>query len=473
MIKKRDQNYKQNKFEILYTKIVFLIIIAFLFVIIKFFQFRNFQEGKFPVINLTENMNLVKKKQNEKVVAMIFAGRKNYIEILMKYLLFLIEKGKLDEVHFWLFTDTVLNFGYISSISNLHKTSKVFTSYLQIYPEIIENKVELSLKGDGNAFILINNKIEIVIDAENEELKQNITLGFSGEKLIFIDNIINNKSYTNITLILTKNKDLIIESKNKILKKINTKHKLIKSIEIHSGFGKEVYWDYTEVNNIGIKSFDSEIRAKFRWFEAYKFYLNYNYSVFLKMDDDIVFIDVNRFDNYIKYIKNNPNKNAIFPNIINHCVSLFYNKKNGLIPDEILLDEFRNQTTAIGFFNCFSSAEMGNRMHYYFLNNAKTFLNCSFKPISLNDHKESVSFLGVAKKNYIKLFNPKTIQSRGFCADCTGFDDEGYIFGLKKNYLFPNFVVAHYAFGPQREKGIDKNGKILNRYKALANNIIN
>ena len=222
MIKKNVNKHSADKLQLLYSKIIYIVLICFIFNILNLLHYNNYYlDVKFPLANLTRNMTFTKKKPNEKIIVMIFAGRKDFIEIGMKYLLFLLGKGKIDEIHFWLFIGDTYNFRYMNSISNLHKTSKYFNEYLEIYPKIIGNKVDLSIKGEGNAFILINDKIEIVIDAESEELKQNLTSQFKGEKLIFIDDIIDKNNYTIISLKFVKN-NLIIQNKKKLLKSIST-----------------------------------------------------------------------------------------------------------------------------------------------------------------------------------------------------------------------------------------------------------
>ena len=464
---KQEKHFSSRNWDI---KIFFLTLITLVSISINLIYPRDLLKGKFRHNNLTHNITFVKKKPNEKIIAIIFYGRKILVEILMKYLVFLMGKGKLDEIHFWYFTNRFYSLGYINSITNLHKTSKAFTDYTEIYPKITDNKVELSLKGDGNAFILINDKIEIIIDAD-EGIKRNLTSKFAGDKLIFIDNIVEKKRYVNISLKFMKNKDLIITSKNKILRKINTNEKYFKSIKIHSGYGKEMFWDYTEISNIGIKSFDSEHRTIYHWYDSYKYYLDYEYDILLKIDDDIVFIDVNRYDNYIKYIRDNPDKNVIYANTINQCPSLFYNNKYGLIPDKFLLDKYKNKTDVNNYFVCVFDAQMASNMHNHFFNNTKKYLNYSYKPILFDNHRVNINFFGINKKNYFKSFREEALISSGY--NPQNFPgDEPYVYKLKNNYLFPNFVVSHYSFRYQVGNGFDKDQKILDRYIELSKTIL-
>ena len=71
-------------------------------------------------------------------------------------------------MHFWLFTDNKKDREFFNEIGNIHKTSKNFDDYQEIFPQIINNEFEILVKGEGNGFIEINNKTEIVLDIENE-----------------------------------------------------------------------------------------------------------------------------------------------------------------------------------------------------------------------------------------------------------------------------------------------------------------
>ena len=60
--------------------------------------------------------------------------------------------------------------------------------------------------------------------------------------------------------------------------------------------------DYEERINKGLKLYDSDYKSYHHWYEAYKFYLDYDFDRLLKIDDDITFIDTNRFYEFIDYI---------------------------------------------------------------------------------------------------------------------------------------------------------------------------
>lgn len=408
-------------------------------------------------------------------VACIFAGREKYMSILMPYLLKLQNEGKLTEINLWQFTNNDDDIKYLDSISNIHKTSKNFTKYRTITPKIVDNEFKLKIKAHNDAHILINNKYEIVLGGWNNT-KSVIRKGIQGTR----------------TLCETKNKNMMIDEKK--YKEFNIKvrdnrlfvgdalntpidENEIKSIKIHSGYGSEGYWDYEETQNKNIKLFDTEKRVGFcNWYEAYKYYLDYNFDLFLKIDDDIVYMDLNRYDEFIDYIVKNKDKNCVFPNMVNHAVSVFYNNKYGIMPGDIIGDRYANKNHPDEVYDYYIDGNIAKNVHKYFLDNISSFINNTIPAISLDNHKESICMFGILKENYNKIFSSdlknKPLQranGQKFKTSTDKFDDEVYVYNCKNNVLYPRFVVSHYQFGPQMKNGLDES--FLAQYKELAPSI--
>ncbi len=78
-----------------------------------------------------------------------------------------------------------------------------------------------------------------------------------------------------------------------------------------------------------------------KWSEPYKYYDSnyeiYQNSLFIKMDDDVVFISINKINQYIECILQNPDK-IISANLINNGVCAFYdeNMKRRVIDSNLL-----------------------------------------------------------------------------------------------------------------------------------------
>ena len=401
-------------------------------------------------------------KINDKIIVVIFAGRKKYLQILLKYLNHLKKIKKIDEIHFWQFTNEKNDIEYIDSISNLHKTSCKFIEYKNIYPFIENNSFTIIIKSiNGKGIILINDKYELIINL-GKVTKNYLMLKVSniGNKKIldykkieykFIFKIINNNL-------------LILEENNLLISNIINDNSF-NSIKIKSSLNSDIIWDYKEYKNKGYKSYDTTFRSTKHWYEVYKFYLYYQFKILIKMDDDICFIDINKFDDYINFIKAFK-KNITIPNLINHGVSVFYNNKYGLYPDNILFKKYIHQKFSNDIFSYFIDGKQGKIIHNYFLNNINKFINNNIKPIKLDGQRPSICMFGITKESYNNVYKAKYVFKNGIIPKNYDFFDEKYTYQLLNNYLYPKLICVHYSFGPQRKFGLDE--MLLEKYNKIA-----
>ena len=383
----------------------------------------------------------------------------------MNYLYKLQDNKKINEIHFWQFTNNKNDIDYLEKISNIHKTSSKFFEYRTINPLIENNTFSIYIKStNGGGEMLINNKYIL-----------KIVIGNISNNMILFESINGNMSYCkeleyNIIdyelIIKIINYNLIIKKKDRLLFYKNIEDNTFKRIQIRSLNNSDVLWDYKEYLNPGIKLFDTKFRSS-NWYEMYKFYLSYEFTILIKMDDDICFIDINEFDKFIYYIKLF-RKNITIPNMINHAVSLYYNNKYGLIPNSILNEKYINKNSSIDIYEYFRDGEQAKKIHKYFLQNIKRFTNINIKPKNLNGERPSICIFGITKESYNKVYNPKAVYKNGNVKNEFFFEDEVYTYKLLNNYYFPGLVIVHYAFGPQRLSGLDE--ELLKNYSKLSNN---
>ena len=98
-------------------------------------------------VNLNNNSNFDNSDLNQsKIVAVTFAGRKKFVEISLNYIKNLILHQKIHEMHYWLFTNNEEDREFFKQIGNIHKTSKNFADYQEIFPQIINNEVTIFVK---------------------------------------------------------------------------------------------------------------------------------------------------------------------------------------------------------------------------------------------------------------------------------------------------------------------------------------
>lgn len=444
-----------------------------------FLAFTTFAFTLLP-FNKTNAESETEQAKNSRDIACIFAGRQKYLEILMPYLYKLKSDGKMQEIHFWQFTKNENDIEYLESISNLHITSKNFTKYREITPKIENDNFSLDIKAKNDAHILLNNRYEIVLGGWNDT-KSVIRDGIQADPICEAKtSVLKENEFVRFNFLL-KNGTLKITKlngdKTENLMGVHTDLEHIESIKIHTGYGSKGEWDYQETRNHGVKLYDTETRfGPWHWGEAYTYYLNYDFNILYKIDDDIAYLDLDRFDEFKEFIINNPHYNFVFPNLVNHAVSLYYNNKCGLIPDEIIGEAYTNKNDPIEVYDYFKDGYTAQKVHEYFLNNINKFTHNNMNPINLNGKKESICMFGILKQNYNKIFSAD-IQSQALKiyndeilhTSMESFNDEVFVYNQPENVMYPRFVATHYQFGPQIKNGLDN--KHLEEYKKLSEEV--
>jgi hypothetical protein len=195
------------------------------------------------------------------------------------------------------------------------------------------------------------------------------------------------------------------------------------------------------------------------WREYYEYYEKLEVvdpmSILIKCDDDIVFIDVDAFEGFIKNRLDSPQHLLAFPSIIN----------NWLI--------FQVQVS-LGLWNNIDTEKINNHVegieavHNAFLNDYANFLTKSgtyFPRKLVLDNKcdiyANINFFAILAKD-LHLFKHVTSPS----------DEMDLSIHIPKlinrhNYVDPSFVVTHMACGFQRDAGFNE-GPVLEKYKELA-----
>jgi hypothetical protein len=179
--------------------------------------------------------------------------------------------------------------------------------------------------------------------------------------------------------------------------------------------------------------------------------------VFIRFDDDIVFIDDNLID-LLDFRIDNPQYFLVYANLINNGINTHLLQRMGKIPLSISYNQLVE-------YNCsgqlaWIDSKVAENIHREFINNFDnrwmylydTWVLYNYERVSIN----CISWLS----EEFNLFNGKV-----------GEDEEqwlssDYPFKIRKpNIMFGRFLVSHFAFWTQREH-LDKTN-ILELYKNL------
>lgn len=242
---------------------------------------------------------------------------------------------------------------------------------------------------------------------------------------------------------------------------------------------KHVFWINTK-NEDDLKYFDELIASYPDFFEKHildiedleikgvnvgKFYKYYTdpKTIYCKIDDDIVFMQLSKFQDFIRFRINNPQYFLVYANTINSGLSYFLHEKCGAslamnnckFAYDSMNKGWKEAGFAIGAFNHFFTNLMQNQLDKY-----------NFGIWVLSDYeRHSINFISWFGSEFAKFDNTRW-----------EYDDEKWLSEIKPaerlmhNCIYGGFLVVHYAFLTQREK-IDSNEKILDAFKKLSQNI--
>ena len=205
-------------------------------------------------------------------------------------------------------------------------------------------------------------------------------------------------------------------------------------------------WDYSKcvedeifLDSCGKSVFKVNDKNNFR--EYYEYYNKERYpeddTVLIKCDDDIVFIDVCEFNNFIEYRRRNKDAFIVSPMVINNplCNYIFYENNN------------------------FFSGEYAYIAHEHFINNLKN-VPSEIKTIP-NDIKFNINFISILSTDF-DVFQSKYNTNDEFFLGLVH-----PMMSKRPIVIYGRFVVSHMAFGAQRLDGYDES-EHLQKYASLA-----
>ena len=223
-------------------------------------------------------------------------------------------------------------------------------------------------------------------------------------------------------------------------------------------------WNFTRNNedNEYIKS----LRTKYKVFEVadkivcgssacksyYEHYFNIlnDDDIIVKIDDDILYIDVDTFPDYINERRTNDCL-VLSANVINNSSCAYYQQQNGLLPTSLHTFTYYPK----GGGKLLHDGVLGTKVHKYFIDNLNDITtkakNLGVVCVPIGD-RHSINFIALRGKE-IKLVN--------FVRPDRDKDDELFwtvIFPKEVNKpccIYMKFIVAHAGFFTQYESGLN------------------
>jgi len=165
-------------------------------------------------------------------------------------------------------------------------------------------------------------------------------------------------------------------------------------------------------------------------------------SVYLRLDDDIVYINKNSIKDLFDFRLANEQYFLVYGNILNNAIVTNIYQRKGIIKNlpsvnYDCLDEngWRNPDFCFSLHNYFFEKMTENKISDFFIDNweLKYFERCSINSISWlgKTFKTFNGEVGISEENWLSVDKPKELNTT--------------------NIIFGKSLFSHYAFAPQRQ----------------------
>ncbi len=194
------------------------------------------------------------------------------------------------------------------------------------------------------------------------------------------------------------------------------------------------------------------------YYQAYDYYAtrfeDFKDAVFLKCDDDIVYVDIDKLDGYIQFRRANPHYFIVSANVVNNGVCAYLQQAAGSIPTSV--GEFEHPPGGFGG-TLWESAERAAKLHGYFLGEDGRTLPLPQPSVDWTE-RQSINFIAWLGRDLLHMALPQ------------GDDEHALTIGVptflgRPSAIYSDFTVSHLSFGPQ-ERGWDPT-PLIKAYEAL------
>lgn len=203
-----------------------------------------------------------------------------------------------------------------------------------------------------------------------------------------------------------------------------------------------------------------------KWTEPYKYYANnslYSNTTFVKLDDDIVFLETKNFRKILDLAKFHQ-EYIISGNVINNGLCSITN--NNLVEKIRSAEIIKDLSTPRDWWNLCTSVDFFNLSHDYFFENHLSLLNAPNENILLPKCRFSI--------NTIAFTWPIMKKISQIIGEESSMNDEEIISNNFEIIECKNFVSCHLHFSDQRSQITDsKENSVLRKYENFADKYLN
>ncbi len=227
------------------------------------------------------------------------------------------------------------------------------------------------------------------------------------------------------------------------------------SVMVRGGWGADL--ELCDVN-APIQRYVGNPKEEMPYWQAYDYYARrldkFSDAVFLKCDDDIVYVDVEKLNGFIEFRRTNPHYFLVSANVVNNGVCAYLQQASGAIPANI--GHFEHPPGGFGG-SLWLSGERATQLHDFFLGRERKSLPLPKASVEWTE-RQSINFVAWLGKDLVHMALPKCDDEYALTVGLPTFLD-------RPSAIYSDFTVSHLSFGPQ-ENGLDLD-RLLDGYDAL------
>lgn len=400
-----------------------------------------------------------------KRIAFTFAGRRLYMQSLARLMQQAINRGVIDEWHIWDFSRNAADQNWLDNEFS-HSTAYLTGPGLTDFKTLLANPVQ-----EANIFFYVRHDAHILVTIEDGTLYE-VVLGANGNTTSLIRMFSSKEQYhSHAAAQRVWSWGLPWDGEQCISIKISSgeiifscmglpgfQHRApssstyIQQIAVLSTQGSWGWWSLQEPSRHSTVLVKADASGYQGFRAAYNYYSDQRFANthFVKMDDDIVFFDVNCLDGMLAYSTSRLLGNCILSaNVINNGVCAYLQGRKGYLPD------FKADLEYPKHGICGSLWESGEKctlLHEYFVENYGDIR----RRASLDEPVTQLPYYDRFSINFVTF---GSLVMRSMSAAYLAYpkirDDEELmtralpkLFGIPK-YIYNHFLVSHLSFFKQ------------------------
>jgi Farnesoic acid 0-methyl transferase len=424
----------------------------------------------------------------QRTILVTFAGRRDRMELLTRYVDAAINRGLIDEWHVWEFSRTAEDARWLrekfpltqatpnrgSEFFRLPRTLSAETGSAKLSLQVrASHDVHIGLRrltGSSGSYEIVlggwNNQLSAIRRFDDPALLTNVDARHPQHPASVARNtpdLLPEFGFSSVDIEIGADGLRVLFAGALLLHEPNVAPGEFEVL-YRTGYGANGDWRFAGMEDVPARLFVSGPESYFAagsvfYTMAYQYYAatreEYESDIILKCDDDIVYFDLDQLADFVSFRKANDAYFLVSANVVNNGVCAYFQQAMGAISREAMECELPEGGFGGSIWRDGAKAEA---LHRLFLSNPAAFHVANAGTFAWN---ERISI------NFIALLGRDLVHVPDIMAD----DEHDLCYGVRKrakkqNCIYLQFVVSHLSFGPQ-DAAMDVRA-VIEGYDALA-----